>query len=94
MNFQEFKLDIEKAEEQEIKLLTSVGSSKKLGSFRKTSTSALMTTSKSLIVWITTNWKILKDMGIPDNLTCLLRNLHAGQKQNLELDMEQQTVSK
>ena len=39
-------------------------------------------------------WKILKEMGIPDNLTCLLRNLHAGQKQNLELDMEQQTVSK
>ena len=39
-------------------------------------------------------WKILKEMKIPDHLTCLLRNLHAGQKQNLELDMEQQTVSK
>ena len=39
-------------------------------------------------------WKILKEMGIPDYLTCLLRNLYAGQKQQLELDMEQQTGSK
>ena len=36
-------------------------------------------------------WKILKEMGIPDHLTCLLRNLFAGQKQQLELDMEEQT---
>ena len=46
----------------------------------KTSTSALLTTLKPLIIWITTNWKILKDMGIPDHLTCLLRNLYAGQE--------------
>ena len=39
-------------------------------------------------------WKILKDMGIPNHLTCLLRNLYAGQEQQLELDMEQQTGSK
>ena len=39
-------------------------------------------------------WKILKEMGIPDHLTCLLRNLYAGQEQQLELDMEQQTRSK
>ena len=39
-------------------------------------------------------WKILKEMGIPDHLTCLLRNLYAGQEQELELDMEQQTGSK
>ena len=39
-------------------------------------------------------WKILKEMGIPDHLICLLRNLYAGQKQQLELDMEQQTGSK
>ena len=39
-------------------------------------------------------WKILKEMGIPDHLTCLLRNLYAGQKQQLQLDMEQQTGSK
>ena len=39
-------------------------------------------------------WKILKEMGIPDHLTCLLRNLYAGQEATLELDMEQQTGSK
>ena len=39
-------------------------------------------------------WKILKEMGIPDHLTCLLRNLYAGRKQQLEQDMEQQTGSK
>ena len=39
-------------------------------------------------------WKILKGMGIPDHLICLLRNLYAGQKQQLEPDMEQQTGSK
>ena len=39
-------------------------------------------------------WEILKDMGIPDHLTCLLRNLYAGQEQQLELDMEQETGSK
>ena len=39
-------------------------------------------------------WEILKEMGIPDHLTCLLRNLYAGQEQQLELDMEQQTGSK
>ena len=35
-------------------------------------------------MWITTNWKILKEMGMPDNLTCLLRNVHAGQEANME----------
>ena len=48
--------------------------------FQKTSTSALLTTPKTLTVWITTNWKILKEMGIPDHLTCLLRNLYTGQE--------------
>ena len=47
---------------------------------RKTSISALLTMPKPLTVWITTNWKILKEMGIPDHLTCLLRNLYAGQE--------------
>ena len=46
----------------------------------KTPTSALQTMPKSLTVWITTNWKILQVMGIPDHLTCLLRNLHASQE--------------
>ena len=75
-----FKLHLEKAEEPEIKLPTSVGLSKKQESSRKTSTSALLTTPKPLTVWITTNWKILKEMGIPDHLTCLLRNLYGGQE--------------
>ena len=49
-------------------------------SSRKTSTSALLTTLERLTVWITSNWKILKEMGIPDHLICLLRNLYAGQE--------------
>ena len=61
-------------------LPTSMGSLKKQENFRKISTSALLIMPKPLTVWITTNWKILKDMGIPDHLTCLLRNLHAGQE--------------
>ena len=55
VNFQMFKLDLEKAEEPEIKLLTSIGSSKKQESSRKISTFALLTTPKPLSVWITTN---------------------------------------
>ena len=70
VNFQTFKLDLEKAEEPEIKLSTSAGSSKHQGSSRKTPISALVTMPKSLTVWITTNWKILREMGIPDHLTC------------------------
>ena len=80
MNFQMFKLVLEKAEKPEIKLPPSNGSSKKQESSRKTSASAILTMPKPLTVWITTNWKILKEMGIPDHLTCLLRNLYAGQE--------------
>ena len=69
-----------KAKEQEIKLPTSVGSSRKQESFRKSSTSSLLTRPKPLTRWITTNWKILQEMEIPDHLTYLLRNLHAGQE--------------
>ena len=75
-----FKLDLEKAEEPEIKLPISAGSLKKQESSRKTSISALLTTPKPSTVWITINWKILKEMGIPDHLTHLLRNLYAGQE--------------
>ena len=77
---QMFKLDLENAEEQEIKLPTSVGSSRKQESSRKASTSALLTKPKALIVWMRANCKILKEMGIPDYLTCLLRNLYAHQE--------------
>ena len=69
-----------KAQEPEIKLPTSTGSLKKQESSRKTSTSALLTMPKPLTLWITTNWKILQLMGIPDHLTCFLRNLYAGQE--------------
>ena len=75
-----FKLVLEKAEEPEIKLPTSAGSLKKQESSRKTSISALLSMPKPLTVWITINWKILKEMGIPDHLICLLRNLYAGQE--------------
>ena len=80
MNFQMFKMDLEKTEEQEIKLPTSAGSLKKQESSRKASTSALLPMPKPLNAWITTNWKILQEMGIPHHLIYLLRNLYAGQE--------------
>ena len=73
-----YKLYLEKVEEPEVKLPTSIGSLKKQESSRKTS--ALLTTPKPLTVWITTNWKIIQGMGIPDHFTCLLRNLYADQE--------------
>ena len=79
-----------KAEESEIKLPTSAGSLKKQENSRKTSISALLTMLKPLTVDHNKLWKILKQMGIPDHLICLLRNLYASQ----ELDMEKQTGSK
>ena len=79
MNFQMFKLDLEKPEEPEIKLPTSVGSLKKQESSRKTSTSALLTMLEPLTVWITTNCgKFFKRWEY--HLTCFLRNLYAGQE--------------
>ena len=75
------KLVLEKAEEPEIKLPTSAGSLKKQESSRKTSISALLTMLKAFdCVDHNKLWKILKEMGIPDHLTCLLRNLYAGQE--------------
>ena len=72
-----------KAEDPEIKLPTSVGSLEKQENSIEISTSALLTTLKPLTVWITiTNWKILKENGIPDHLTHLLRILYTGQKRN------------
>ena len=75
------KLNLEKAEEPEIKLPTFAESEKKQGNSRKASTSVSLTTLKPLTVWITTNCgKFLKKIRIPDHLTCLLRNLYAGQE--------------
>ena len=79
-NFQMYKLDLEMAEEAEIKLPTSLGSQKKEGNSRKTSTSALLTMPKPLTMWITALWEILKEMGIPGHLTCFLRTLYVGQE--------------
>ena len=82
------RLVLEKAEEPEIKLLTSAGSSKK--EFQKNINFCFIDYAKAFgCVDHNKLWKILKEMGIPDHLTCLLRNLYADQE--LELDMEQQT---
>ena len=75
-----FKLDLAKAEDPEIKLTMSIGSLKKQESSRKTSISALLTIPKTDCVDHNKLWKILKEMGIPDHLTCLLINLYAGQE--------------
>ena len=83
-------LDLEKAEEPEIKLPTSVRSLKKQESSRKTSTSALLITPKHL----TKLWEILQEMGIPDHSTCLLRNLYADQDATVRTGHGQQTDSK
>ena len=77
MNFQMFKLVLEKAEEPEIKLPTSAGSSKKQESSGKTSTFALLTMPKPLTVWITKSCGKFLKRGIPDHLTCFLRNRYA-----------------
>ena len=83
-----FKLVLEKAEEPEIKLPTSARSSKKQESSRKPPICALSTMPKPLTLWITINWKILKEMGIQDHLTLLLRNLYAGQEATVRTGYE------
>ena len=81
MNFQMFKLDLEKAEEPEIKSPTFTGSSKKAREFQKHIYFCLIDYAKAFnCVDHNKLWKILKEMGIPDHLTCLLRNLYAGQE--------------
>ena len=78
--FPDVQAEFRKGRGTKIKLPASIGLSKKQESSRKTSISALLTMPKPLTVWITTNWKILQEMGIPDHLTCLLRNLYTGQE--------------
>ena len=95
VHFQIFKVDLEKGEEPEIKLSTSIGLSKKQDSSRKTSISALLTMPKPLTVWITANWeKALKRWACqttqPDSWEICMQV----RKQRLELNMEQQTGSK
>ena len=81
MNFQMLKLALEKAEEPEIKLPTSSGSSKKAREFQKNIYFCFIDYAKAFdCVDHNKFWKMLKEMGIPDHLTCLLRNLYAGQE--------------
>ena len=71
-----FKLDLEMADQiANIHWIID-----KAREFQKKSISDLLTIPKPLTVWITTNWKILQEMGIPDHLICLLRNLYASQE--------------
>ena len=79
VSFLMFQLVFKKAKEPEIKLPTSAGSWKKQESSRKTSISAILT-MQSLCVDHNKLWKILKEMGIPDHLTCLLINLYTSQE--------------
>ena len=72
-------MDLEKAEKPEIKLPTSTGSYKKQENSRKISTSASLTKAFDYVNHKKL-WNILKETGIPDHLTCLLRNLYAGQE--------------
>ena len=95
MKFQMFTLDLEKAEEPEIKLPTSIGSLKKQESSRETSILALLTTSKPLTLWITTNCgKFFKKWEYQTTWPAFWEIWMQVKKQQLELDMEQQTGSK
>ena len=95
MNFQMFKLVLEKAEEPEIKLPTSAGSSKKQESSRKYIYCCFIDYAKAFdCVDHSTLWKILKEMGILDHLTCLLRNLYASQEAKVKIRQKQWTDSK
>ena len=95
VNFQMYKLDLDKAEEPEIILPTYVGSLKKQESSRKTSTSALLTMPKPLTVWITKNCgKFLKRWEYQTTWPASWETCMQVRKQQLELDMEQQTGSK
>ena len=80
MNFQMFKLVLENAEESRDQIVNIPWIMEKAREFQKNIYFCFIDYVKALTVWITKNWKILKEMGIPDHLTCLLRNLYAGQE--------------
>ena len=84
MNFQMFKLDLEKAEEPEIKLPTSAGSLKKL-EFQKNIYFCFIDYAKAFDYVDNKLWKILQETGISDHLTCLLRNLYASQEARVRI---------
>ena len=85
-NFQRFKLDLEKAEEREIKLPISVGSLKKSREFQKNIYFCFIDYAKGFdCVYRNKLWKILQETGTPDYLTWLLRNLYAGQEPTVRI---------
>ena len=93
MNFQMFKLDLEKEEKPEIKLPTSAGSSKEQESSRKIFTFCFIDYVKAFdCVDHNKLWKILKEMGISDHLTCLFRNLYAGQEATVRTGLNNRLV--
>ena len=88
-NFQMFKLGLEKAEEPEIKLPTSAGSSKKAREFQENIYFCFIDCAKAFdCVDHNKLWNIFQEMGISDHLTCLLRNLYAGQEAVVRTGME------
>ena len=91
-----FKLDLEKAEEPEIKLPTYTGSQKNKGNPKKKKIYFCSIDYVKAFDCVDHNklWKITKEMGIPDHLTCPLRNMHAGPEVTVRLDMEKWTGSK
>ena len=94
MNFQMFKMDLEKSEESD-QIANICWIIEKAREFQKNIYLCFIDYANALdCVDHNKLWKILKEMGIPDHLTCLLRNLYAVQEQQLELDVEQQTGSK
>ena len=95
MNFQMFKVGFRKGRGTEDQIASICWIIEKAREFQKIIYFCFIDYAKAFdCVDHNKLWKILKEMGIPDHLTCLLRNLYAGQKQQLELDMEQQTGSK
>ena len=93
MNFQIFKLDLEKEEEPEIKLPTSTGIIKKAREFQKNMHFCFIDYAKAFdCVDHNKLWKILKEMGIPDHLTCLLRNLYTGQEAAVKMTWNNRLV--
>ena len=89
MKFQMFKLDFKNAEEPEIKLPTSIGSSKKQERSRKNIYFCFIDYTKAFdCVDHNKLWKILQEMEIPDHLICLLRNLYAGQEATIKSEHE------
>ena len=94
MNFEMFKLILDNAEEPEIKLSTSIESLKKQVSSKNIYFCFIDYAKAFDCVDHNKLWKILKQMGVPDHLICLLRNLYASQETTVRMDKEQQTGSK